>query len=117
DDVKASVEELDGIPIDLLLLHAPDPRLPLTTSARALERILERGLARQVGVSNVSHKQLREIATHVPISGVEVALGAFDDLPLRNGVVGWCIEHRVPILAHAPLGGPERAQRLTRDTR
>jgi aryl-alcohol dehydrogenase-like predicted oxidoreductase/predicted kinase len=115
EDAAASVEALSGIPIDLLLLHAPDPRVPIATSARALARAKEDGLARRVGVSNVSRKQLEMAAAEAPIAGVEIALGAYDGLAIRSGVVGYCIERGIEVLAHSPLGGPERARRLARD--
>lgn len=115
EDAAASAAALDGVPIDVLLLHAPDPRVSLSTTARALAAARERGLAQSVGVCNVSRKQLEEIAAHAPIAAVEVALGAYDDLALRNGVVAYCLERRIEVLAHAPLGGPARAERLARD--
>ena len=115
EDVRGSMAALDGIAIDTLLLHAPDPRTALTTTARALARQLEQGHAKRIGVSNVSRKQLEEIASHVPIAAVEVALGAYDDLALRSGVVGYCLERGIEVLAHAPLDGPQRATRLARD--
>lgn len=116
DDATASVQALDGVPIDLLFLHAPDPRVSIATSARALARVKEEGLARSVGVSNVSRKQLEEAAAHAPIAAVQVALGAFDDAAIRGGVVGFCLERGIEMLAHSPLGGPERARRLARDS-
>jgi len=115
DDVAASVEALGGLPIDVLLLHAPDTRVPLATSARALARALDDGSVRAVGASNVSRKQLEELAQHAPISVVEVALGAYDDLAIRSGVVAYCLERGIEVFAHAPLGGPERALRLAKD--
>ena len=115
DDAAASVEALSGVHIDVLLLHAPDPRVSLATTARALARTREAGLTRHIGLSNVSRKQLEEIAAYVPVAAVEVALGAYDDLPIRNGVFGYCIEKGIEIFAHAPLGGPERARKLARD--
>jgi aryl-alcohol dehydrogenase-like predicted oxidoreductase/adenylate kinase family enzyme len=115
DDIAASMEALGGVPIDVLLLHAPDPRVPLTTAGRALARAHEVGIVRAVGVSNVSRKQLEEVAAHAPISAVEVALGAYDDLAIRSGVVAYCVERGIEVFAHAPLGGPERAARLARD--
>lgn len=116
EDAGASVEALAGVPIDLLLLHAPDPRVSIATSARALARVQEDGLARSVGVSNVSRKQLEAALGEAPIAAVEVALGAYDDLAIRSGVVELCLERGIEILAHAPLGGPERAPRLARDS-
>jgi aryl-alcohol dehydrogenase-like predicted oxidoreductase len=114
-DVAASVEALDSVPIDVLLLHAPDPRVPLATAGRALARVREDGLARAIGVSNVSRKQLDEIIAYAPISVVEVALGAYDDLAIRSGVVSYCLERGIEVFAHAPLGGPDRAARLGKD--
>ena len=53
-DCEASLAALDGLPVDLYLLHAPDPRTPWRTSLRALARLAEEGLVRRVGVANVS---------------------------------------------------------------
>jgi aryl-alcohol dehydrogenase-like predicted oxidoreductase len=115
EDAAASVEALGGAPIDVLLLHAPDPRVSMATSARALARVKEAGLARSVGVCNVSRKQLEEALGEAPIAAVQVALGAYDDLAIRSGVVGLCIERGLELFAHSPLGGPERAAKLARD--
>jgi aryl-alcohol dehydrogenase-like predicted oxidoreductase len=114
-DVAASIQALGGVPIDVLLLHAPDPRVPLATSGRALARACEEGIVRAVGVSNVSRKQLEELAAHAPISAVEVAIGAYDDLAIRSGVIAYCEQRGIEVFAHAPLGGPDRAARLARD--
>jgi aryl-alcohol dehydrogenase-like predicted oxidoreductase len=115
EDARASVEVLSGVPIDVLLLHAPDPRVSMATSARALARVKEEGLARSVGVSNVSRKQLEQALGEAPITAVEVALGAYDDVAIRGGLVGYCAARGIEVLAHSPLGGPERARRLARD--
>ena len=114
-DARASVDALGGAPLDLLLLHAPERGGSLGTAARALARARAEGLARNVGVSNVTRKQLEEVAAVVTVTAVEVALGAYDDLAIRNGVAAYCIEHGIELLAHAPLGGPRRVGRLAHD--
>ena len=50
-DCEASLEALDGLPIDLYLIHTPDPRTPWRTSVRALARLVDEGLVRRVGVA------------------------------------------------------------------
>src|SRR5260221_2658913 len=114
DDARRSVDAL-GRPIDLLLLHAPDPRTSIATSIRAMAQAMESGAARAIGVSNVTRQRLEEASGVAPISAVEVALGAHDDEAARGGVVAWCAERRIEILAHSPLGGPKRAHKLTHD--
>jgi aryl-alcohol dehydrogenase-like predicted oxidoreductase len=108
---EASLTALDGIGIDLYLLHAPDPRVPWLTSVRALARLLEEGLVPRVGVSNVSRGQLDAALSVVSVSAVEVALSPFDDAAVRGGVVRRCEEQGITVLAHSPLGGPRRVRR------
>jgi aryl-alcohol dehydrogenase-like predicted oxidoreductase len=110
-DCEASLAALDGIGIDLYLLHAPDPRVPWLTSVRALARLLEEGLVPRVGVSNVNRDQLDAALAVVPVSAVEVALSPFDDAAVRGGVVRRCEEQGITVLAHSPLGGPRRVRR------
>lgn len=115
DDAAASVAAL-GRPPDVLLLHAVDPRTPLTTSLRALARAQSEGLARAVGVSNVRRAELEQGLDEAPIACVEVALGAYDDAAARGGLVAFAASRGVEVIAHSPFGGPTRAARLGRDT-
>ena len=112
---EASLAALDGMEIDLYLLHAPDPRTPWATSVRALARIEEQGLARRVGVCNVNRRQLDEALALAPVAAVQVALSPFDDRALRGGVVERCADAGIAVIAHSPLGGPRRAGRLARN--
>lgn len=115
DDARASREALGGAPIDVLLLHAVDPRVPLATSVRALVRAREEGLCRAIGLSNVTRGELERALAIAEIGAVEVALGAHDDACVRGGLVQLCDERGVELFAHSPLGGPKRAPRLARD--
>ncbi|HYZ27890.1 MAG TPA: aldo/keto reductase, partial [Thermoleophilaceae bacterium] len=108
-DCEASMAALDGLPIDLYLIHAPDPRTPWRTSVRALSRLVDDGMVKRVGVSNVNRRQLDEAAELAPLAAVQVALSVFDDRAVRGGVVERCAELGVAVIAHSPLGGPRRA--------
>lgn len=111
-DCEASLVALAGLPIDVWLLHAPDPRTPWATSMRALVRLQEEGLVGRIGLSNVSRRQLDEALELAPVGAVEVALSRFDDRALRGGVVARCEDLGIPLLAHSPFGGPRRASRV-----
>lgn len=111
-DCEASLAALDGLAIDLYLIHAPDARLPWRTTLRALARLLAEGMVKHVGISNVNRRQLDEALDIVDVVAVEVALNVFDDSALRGGVVERCLERGVTVIAHSPLGGPRRASKL-----
>jgi aryl-alcohol dehydrogenase-like predicted oxidoreductase/predicted kinase len=101
--------------IDLYQLHAPDPRVSLATSVRALAGLRRDGWIGEIGLCNVSLRQLREALEIVPIAAVQVELGPWRDGPLRGGLVGECATLGIQVLAHRPLGGPAGARRVGRD--
>jgi aryl-alcohol dehydrogenase-like predicted oxidoreductase len=111
-DCEASLAALDGLAIDLYLLHAPDPRTAWRTSVRALARLLDAGVVRRVGLSNVNRHQLDEALELTDITAVQVALNPYDGSALRGGLVERCAERGIAVIAHSPLGGPRRAGRL-----
>ncbi|MBV9941399.1 MAG: aldo/keto reductase [Solirubrobacterales bacterium] len=113
-DCEASLTALDGVAIDLYLLHAPDPRTPWRTSLRALKRLLDEGLVPRVGLSNVNRGQLDDALEILPVAAIQVALSFQDDRALRAGLVERCEEVGIALIAHSPLGGPRRAGGLAR---
>jgi diketogulonate reductase-like aldo/keto reductase len=56
---ETSVRRL-GSPLDLLLLHWPNPSVPLAETVRALNDARRRGLARHIGISNFTVALIRE---------------------------------------------------------
>ena len=68
-DCEASLAALDGLEIDLYLIHAPDPGTPWKTSVRALARLVDEGLVKRVGVANVNRRQLDEALELAPDRG------------------------------------------------
>jgi aryl-alcohol dehydrogenase-like predicted oxidoreductase len=111
---EASLAALDGLPIDLFLIHAPDPRTPWTTSVRALGRLLDQGSVAHVGLSNVNRRQLEEAVDLVEVTAVEVALSVFEDSAVRGGLLDFCEDRGIIVIAHSPLGGPRRAHSIAR---
>jgi len=114
-DCEASLASLDGLAIDLYLIHAPDPRTPWRTSVRALARLVEDGLVKHVGLANVNRLLLDEALELAPVAAVQVAISPYDDRALRGGVVQRCEEAGIAVIAHSPLGGPRRAGGLARN--
>jgi aryl-alcohol dehydrogenase-like predicted oxidoreductase/histidinol phosphatase-like enzyme/predicted kinase len=101
--------------IALYQLHAPDPRTALATSVRALARLQQDGLVREIGLSNVTVGQIEEAAKIVTVASVQVELSPWHEDSLLNGVAELCRDRGIRLLAHRPLGGPERRSRLLSD--
>jgi aryl-alcohol dehydrogenase-like predicted oxidoreductase/predicted kinase len=111
---EASLEALGRQPLDLVLLHAVDPRVDLAVTARALGELVQRGLAREVGACNVSLKELAVLRTEAPITAVQVAWSPFEQRAARGGVVADCLARDDLVMVHSPFGGPKRAPRVAR---
>ena len=118
-DCEASLEALDGLPIDLYLLHAPDPRTPWRTSVRALARLVDDGLVRRVGVANVNLRLLDEALELAPIAAVQVPLSPFDVAALarRRRRAVQRARHRGDRALAARRTAPRRASRAKRGAR
>ncbi len=103
---------LDRIP--LYQLHAPDPRTPLSTSVRALASLKRDRLVDAIGLCNVNVGQIEEARSITEIDAVQVELSPWNDVNLLNGVVRYCVTHRIRLVAYRPLGGtPRRRKTLT----
>ena len=112
---EASLAALGVDRIALYQLHAPDPRTPLETSVRALAALQRRGLVDEIGLCNVTVGQVERARRITEIATVQVELSPWNDANVLSGVVRYCIEQGIRLLAHRPLGGPERARKAARD--
>jgi aryl-alcohol dehydrogenase-like predicted oxidoreductase len=113
-DCESSLAALDGLAIDLYLIHAPDPRTPWQTSVRALSRLLDEGVVSHVGLANVNRRQLDEALALVDVTAVQIALSTHHNTALRGGIVERCEQRGIAVIAHSPLGGPRHASKRAR---
>lgn len=114
DACLASLRALDVSAIDLYQLHAVDPRVPLETSVRALAALQQEGLIRRIGLSNVTVGQIKSAQKIAGIASVQVSLSVLDDENLRNGVVEYCRDQGIQLIAYRPLAG-SRIKKIARD--
>jgi histidinol phosphatase-like enzyme len=112
---ESSLSALGVGRIDLYQLHAPDPRVPLATSVRALHGLRRRGLVAGIGLCNVTVGQIEEARRITDIDAVQVELNLWNDDNVLSGVVAFCTANDIPLLAYRPLGGPGSRRRLAAD--
>jgi len=97
----ASFRRLDLDRIDLFLLHWPvtDRR---RDSWRALERIIDEGRCRAIGVSNYMVHHLEELLSHakIPPAVNQIELHPWCQ---QRDVVAFCQAHDIAVVAYSPL--------------
>jgi aryl-alcohol dehydrogenase-like predicted oxidoreductase/histidinol phosphatase-like enzyme len=112
---EASLRALGVDRIALYQLHAPDPRIPLATSVRALAALQRDGLVDAIGLCNVTVGQIEDARRIAEIAAVQIEMSPWNDDAILGGVAGYCVAHGIRLIAHRPLGGEDRARRIARE--
>jgi len=99
---KDSLMRLRLSEVDLLLLHWPNPRIPLSETLGALCKVKQAGLARHVGVSNFTVALIEEAVTLAsePLACNQIELHPFLD---QTKVVAACRAHSMAVVAYSPI--------------
>nr|ACL13982.1 dihydroxyacetone reductase [Dunaliella salina] len=131
---EKSIAELGTKYLDLLLLHWPNAFKPGSGSSfhgdvcpaegekppgcvvfddevtheqtwRAMEKLVDDGLVRCIGLSNFSHKEVTHICN---IARIKPTINEIELHPFlaQKEFVAWCASMGVTCLAYGPLGGP-----------
>ena len=99
---KESLARLRLTDVDLLLLHWPNPQVPLTETLGALARAKQLGLARHIGVSNFTVALIEEAAAACPEPLVcdQVEYHPYLD---QTKVKDACARHGMALVAYSPV--------------
>jgi myo-inositol catabolism protein IolS len=100
-----SLERLSRPAVDLYLVHAPDPHVPLSETMPALEGLWKEGKVGALGVSNFSVDQLEEAARHLAEARIVVNQVRYNLLDRADGdpLLEYCRAHQILIEAYSPL--------------
>jgi 2,5-diketo-D-gluconate reductase B len=92
--------------VDLLLLHWPNPQVPLAETIGALCKVKRDGLTRHVGVSNFTVALIEDAlrASSEPLVCDQVECHPFLD---QSKVIAACREHGMAVVAYSPLAQGE----------
>jgi diketogulonate reductase-like aldo/keto reductase len=100
---KASLARLRLSEVDLLLIHWPNPRIPLAETIGALCKMKRAGFARHIGVSNFTVALLDEAVKHTtePLAVNQIEWHPHLD---QTKVVAACRRHGMAVVAYSPMG-------------
>jgi len=101
--------------VDLLLLHWPNPQIPLAETLGALCKVKRDGLARHIGVSNFTVALIEEALqiSSEPLVCDQVECHPFLD---QSKIIAACREHGMAVVAYSPIarGNARNDKVLTR---
>ena len=100
--VKESLARLRLDVIDLLLIHWPNPRVPLAETLGAMAKMKREGYVRQIGVSNFTVALLEEASK---ISSEPLVCDQVECHPFLNQdkVIAACRKHKMAVVAYSPI--------------
>lgn len=100
--VKESLRKLHIDEIDLLIIHWPNDRIPLTETLGAMAKMKQAGYVKQLGVSNFTVKLLDEAvkATAEPLVCNQIEYHPFLD---QTKVVAATRAHGMAVVAYSPI--------------
>ena len=102
---KASLGRWDTNYIDLYQVHWPNLRIPIAETMKAMEKLVEEGKVRQIGVSNFSVQQTREAQealskNSLASNQVEYSLVARS---IEEDLLPYCTREHITVIAYSPV--------------
>jgi 2,5-diketo-D-gluconate reductase B len=99
---KESLKKLKLDAIDLLLIHWPNPRVPLADTLGAMAKLKQEGVTRAIGVSNFTVALIEEA---VRVSPAPLVCNQIECHPFLNQdkVIAACRKQGMAVVAYSPV--------------
>ncbi|MHA0041139.1 aldo/keto reductase [Deinococcus sp. PEB2-63] len=101
--IEGSLKRLRTDHVDLYYLHRVDPETPIEDTVGAMGQLVQEGLVRAIGLSEVSPDTLRRANAVHPITAVQSEYSLWTRDP-EQGVLAACRELGVGFVPYSPLG-------------
>lgn len=102
---EGSLQRLDMDYVDLYLIHWPRAGMNLEETFKALNKLVQDGKVRHLGVSNFNVKLLKQAREHsgTPIITNQVPYSIHDRSYVKNGVLEYCQQSGILLTAYSPV--------------
>lgn len=109
DDLLRSLDQtlqrLGANFLNLYLIHAPNPEIPIEETMAAMDQAVSKGLIKNIGVSNFTVEKLKEAqrATKNKIVCNQVYYNLIFRLPEKDGLLEYCQQNDIILNAWRPV--------------
>ncbi|MEM0142726.1 MAG: aldo/keto reductase [Candidatus Parvarchaeum sp.] len=110
DDVlkscEASLKKIGTDYLDLYQLHWPNKSVPIKETMQAMEKLVEEGKIKNIGISNFSLEEMKEaqsVMSKYEIASNQVEYSIVTRDIEKTGVFDYCKENHIAIIAYSPL--------------
>jgi len=112
EQLNRYLEIMDIDYVDCLMLHSVIfTRLPLIDTYKEMNRMIELGKAKSLGLSNSNLEQLKEVNEKYPISIYEGVYNLECKLNEKIGIIDYCKDNNIIFCAYQPLRRNRTANR------
>lgn len=107
--LRGSLRRLGMERAGLYQIHSPTPVVSIETLMHGLADAVEAGLTETVGVSNFDLEKTRRAydalaERGIPLASNQVAYSLIDRRPEQSGLLQFCHERNITLIAYSPLG-------------
>ncbi|WP_193166424.1 aldo/keto reductase [Microbulbifer hainanensis] len=106
---ESSLRKMGVDQLDLLLIHRPDPLMDADELAGALDRLVDEGKVRAVGVSNFLPHQVELLRSRLqaPLVVNQIEVSLLHSVPMFDGQLDHCQKDHIIPMAWSPFAGGE----------
>jgi len=110
---KKSLERLQTDYIDIYLIHAPNPEIPLEETMKAMDYLVDQKLVKFIGVSNFSVEEMKEaqkyskhkiVANQIPYNlATRNKNHRGKCINMESEIIPYCQENDIIVMAYRPI--------------
>ncbi|ARD84614.1 aldo/keto reductase [Ferroplasma acidiphilum] len=104
--LNRSLKNLDTDYIDLYQIHFPNPAVDLKKTMRTMEKMIDTGKMRHIGVSNFTLNLLKRaqgILSKYEITSIQINYNVFHRNS-QKAMIDYCNKNHIAVMAYFPLG-------------
>jgi aryl-alcohol dehydrogenase-like predicted oxidoreductase len=119
--LRQTLDRLGLVQLDIYMLHFPFPPVKIETWMEYMANAVDAGLVKTVGISNCNKVQMKKAydtlaKRNIPLICNEVEFNLIKREPMRNGVLEYCQELGVTVIAYRPLTSGLLSGKYSTDT-